>query len=200
MAALRIALALASGLGLAALGCGGPTPAPDAGGADAPIVPARATLAWRVRCDAMGGCTPPPARAIDASDGESGHAVACDVTSFDGVSRVLELDAELPGSHGIHVSGATFPLGGGRVGGDACVVDVTEAADGPLSGACSANTPSVDSPCQIQRLTLDAGVLAFELRCAELPAVGVPGIRREVGPAASSTGFVLVTVTGCRGL
>jgi hypothetical protein len=182
--------------------CGSPAPAAVDTGPIADTGPpsTHATLSWRVRCDAMGGCTPPPVRTIDANDGAGGHAIWCDVTSFDGTNRVLELDAELPGMYGVHVSGATFPLAGGRVTGDACVVDVVEAADGPLRGACSANLPTVDAPCQLQRLTLDSGVLAFELRCEDLPAVGAPGILRELGPAGSAAGYVTVTVTGCRGL
>lgn len=201
VAGMRTLFALLLGFVFASLpACGGSPPATDAGGADAPSGATHATLAWAVRCDDMGGCTAPPARSIDHDDGAGGHAIWCDVTSFDGVNRVLELDAELPGMYGVHVSGATFPLAGGRVGGDACVVDVVESADGPLRGACSANLPSPDAPCQIQRLTFDAGVLAFELRCEDLPAVGAAGILRELGPAASAAGHVAVTVTGCRGL
>lgn len=195
------ALALVSLLSLGLSCGGGATPASDAAAPDAPGSPTHATLSWRVRCDAMGGCTPPPVRSIDHDDGAAGHAIWCDVTSFDGVNRILEFDAELaPGAYGVHVSGATFPLIGGRVAGDACVVDVIESADGALRGACGSNLPTVDTPCQIDRLMLDVGVLTFRLRCEDMPIVGAPGVLREVGPAATASGNIEVTVTGCRGL
>lgn len=182
-------------------GCGGPAPVPsDGGGGDAPATPAHATASWRVRCDDLGGCTPPPIRTIDGDHGAGGLVVTCDATSFDGVERFLELDVVMPGSHGVHVSGATFPLAGGRVGGDSCTVDVDESADGALRGACGANTPTAEVPCQIQRLTIDAGTLSFEIRCDGVEIVGAPGVTRELGPPESAAGFASIEVTGCRGL
>jgi len=68
-----------------------------------------------------------------------------------------------------------------------------------LRGPCSANPPSVDAPCQIQRVVVDpdARSVALELRCASLGTVDRTGVVREVTDPDTAAGFVEISLTDC---
>jgi hypothetical protein len=193
--------ALVLSTGAAAAGCGGDLRATDArvGLDTGPPSMARVTASWQVRCDELGDCTPNPARALSVANGEGGARVECDV-SVVGDERRFELRFEQPEEFGITISGATTGLTGGRLGGPGCSVDVLESAEMlSLRGPCSANPPTPEIPCQIQRITVDAatGDVGAELRCASLGTIDGTGLVREVTAPASAAAFVVLQLSGC---
>jgi hypothetical protein len=191
-----LALALAS-LG----GCGGDLRTTDArvGLDTGPPSMAQARASWQVRCDALGDCTPNPVRTLDVANGVGGARVECDVTVV-GEDRRFELRLEQGTDFGITISGATTGLTGGRLGGSSCSVDVLESAEMlSLRGQCSANPPTPEVPCQVQRIVVDPATRAVsaELRCVGLGTIDGTGVVREVTGPASAAAFVSLELTGC---
>jgi hypothetical protein len=176
------------------------TGADDAGAAAGP----RAVLSWRMRC-ASGRCPAeePPARTIDAVDGQDGHEVACDLTR-EGDERRLSLTARDPEGNGIEVRGGRTGVEGGRLIGSFCQMRVFETADVDVFGACSSNNPAADRPCQLQRVDIRDvdGIPTFtaELRCEGVPAEGDDTRLRDVTSPTSTSGYAELTFTGCEGL
>ncbi len=188
-------------LAQAVVGCGGDTSSPDArvGTDTGPSSTARVTASWRVRCDALGDCTGNPVRSLDVANGVGGAIVECDVSST-GADRRFELRLEQPTQFGITISGATTGPTGGRLGGSACSVDVLESEEMlSLRGQCSANPPTPELPCQIQRIMLDPATrsVSAELRCVGIGAVDGTGVVREVTDPDTATGFVALELSNC---
>jgi len=197
LTALLVALGLAS-----AAGCGGGTEAsdvlvrPDVG----TTAVARVSAAWVVRCGELMDCDGNPARRLEAADGQGGAIVQCAAPRV-GAGRQLDLRFEQPSDFGIVLSGAETSPTGGRVSGAGCVVEVLESAETlSLRGPCSANPPSADAPCQVQRVDIDetARTVSLELRCEGLGTGDGSGVVREITDPDTSAGFVEVQLSECR--
>ena len=152
-------------------------PGGDAGGMTGP----RARVSWRVRCGAGGGACEgdAPARAVDHTDGEAGHAVACDLTPLGDGNRRFEASIAGPDGYSLRIRSATIEMDGDRIVGSGCRVQIDEPADADLEGECGSNPPSADRPCQLQRIDVSSsgGVPRFgpssaasRCRCAAAPA------------------------------
>ncbi|HJL17916.1 MAG TPA: hypothetical protein RMH99_19785 [Sandaracinaceae bacterium LLY-WYZ-13_1] len=164
----------------------------------------RAVLSWRMRC-ASGRCPAeePPARSIDAVNGQDGHEVFCDLT-LEGDERRLRLTARDREGNGIEVRGARVGPEGGRLLGSLCQIRVYETADVDVFGPCGSNNPTADRPCQLQRVDIrevdGVPTLTGELRCEEVPAEGDDTRLRDVTSPTSAAGHAELTFTGCLGL
>ncbi|GAB4208695.1 MAG: hypothetical protein OHK0013_27410 [Sandaracinaceae bacterium] len=185
----------------AVVGCGGDARSTDArvGLDTGPPSMARVRASWQVRCDALGDCAANPVRTLDATNGVDGARVECDVTMV-GEERRFELRLEQGTDFGIAVTGATTGPTGGRLGGSSCSVDVLESAEMlSLRGQCSANPPTPEIPCQIQRIMVDptTRTVSAELRCVGLGTIDGTGLVREVTGPASSSAFVVLELSGC---
>lgn len=198
------------------VGCGGTVSTTDAGGSrtdTGPASMAHVTASWRVRCDTLMDCSENPARTLDVDHGEGDAVVECDAPLV-GAERQLRVRFEQPREFGISLSGAMTSPTGGRVSGDACSVTVLESSEMiSLRGPCSANPPSVDAPCQIQRVEIDEATrdVSLELRCVGLGTIDGTGVEREVtdpdtaagsspsrsAAAASEAGGVDPAMAGC---
>ncbi len=153
-----------------------------------------------MRCDELGDCAGNPARSFDATQGEAGVLVECDAPLV-GADRELSLRFEQPTEFGIALGGVVTSPTGGRVSGNGCSVDVLESNEMiSLRGPCSANPPTTDTPCQIQRVTIDEATRAvsLELRCTGMDTIDGTGVVREVTDPDTAAGFVEIAVTDCR--
>jgi hypothetical protein len=197
IAPLLFALGLAS-----AAGCGGGSDA-----ADAPVrsdtaatSAARVSAAWVVRCGALMDCDGNPSRTLEATDGQGGAVVECAAPRV-GAGRSLDIRLEQRSEFGIVLSGAETSPTGGRVGGAGCTVEVLESAETlSLRGPCSANPPSPDAPCQVQRVDIDEAErsVSLELRCEGLGTGDGSGVVREITDPDTSAGFVEIQLSECR--
>lgn len=193
--------ALATALVLGA-GCGGNLGSTDAAVRTdtGPVSTAHVRASWRVRCDALMDCTGNEARTLDVDHGEGDAIVECDAPLV-GSDRQLDVRFEQPTEYGISIYGIVTSPTGGRVGGSACSVDVLESGEMlSLRGPCSANPPSADAPCQVQRVLIDEATreVSLELRCAGLGTVDGTGVEREVTDPDTAAGFVEITMSDCR--
>ncbi len=202
----RMAAALTVGVsicvGLAASGCGGNLGTSDASVRTdtGPASIAHVTASWRVRCDALMDCTGNPTRTLDVDNGEGGALVECDAPLV-GADRQLDVRFEMPTEFGVAISGVLTSPTGGRVSGAACSVDVLESAEMiSLRGPCSANPPSADAPCQVQRVSIDEATrdVSLEVRCAGLGTIDGTGLERELTDPDTAAGFVEITLSDCR--
>lgn len=158
------------------------------------------TAAWRVRCDGLGDCTGNPVRMLDVDNGEGGALVECRAP-LSGTERTLSVRFEQPTEFGISIEGIVTSATGGRVGGDFCSVDVLETAEMiSLRGPCGANPPSLDTPCQVQRVTIDEATrdVSLELRCEHMGTVDGTGVEREVTDPDTAAGFVEIALSRCQ--
>ena len=196
---------LASGVAAAALsasaGCGGNLGTTDAAVVrDAgPISRASVIASWLVRCDALMDCTPNPTRTLAVANGEGGALVECSAPLV-GTDRELNVRLEQPTEFGLALSGIVTSPTGGRVSGAACSVDVLESAEMlSLRGPCSANPPSADAPCQVQRVVIDEDTRAvsLEVRCEGLGTIDGTGVVRELTDPDTAAGFVEISFTQC---
>jgi hypothetical protein len=188
--------------------CDGSVAQMDAG-PDAPDLPdpPRANVSWRVHCGS-GTCPAedPPARTIDAANGEDGHEVSCDLT-VDGSMRQMRFLARLGDRYGIEVRGAEIGLEGGRIMGSFCRMRIWEEDDVTLFGPCSSNLSTADIPCQIQQIDIrddDTGgptqVLFAQFRCVNVEAEGDKANLRNVSAATAEAGYGELELRGCEGL
>ncbi|WP_157069396.1 hypothetical protein [Sandaracinus amylolyticus] len=183
--------------------CGGDddsvVPEDDAG---VVTVTAHARIAWRVRCGGATGCTDDaPARVVDHDDAEAAHAVECDVTAMPDGNRRFDVTIATPDGAAMRVRGATIAADGDRIIGSSCRLEIDEPDDFDLEGACSSNPPSADRPCQIQRIDITAeGAVTAEIRCADVPAAGNPGVTRDVTDDDVAAAVAELELTGCAGL
>lgn len=192
------ALALAA----SAAGCGGNLGTTDAavrrdGG---PTSTASVTASWLVRCDALMDCAPNPPRALTVTNGQGGALVECSAPLV-GADRELSVRFEQPTEYGVALSGIVTSPTGGRVSGAACSVDVLESAEMlSLRGPCSANPPSADAPCQVQRVVIDEDTRAvsLEVRCEGLGTIDGTGVVRELTDPDTAAGFVEIAITDCQ--
>jgi hypothetical protein len=167
-------------VGLGASGCGGGSDTPDARITrdTGPASTAHVVAAWRVRCDELGDCMAAgsmgnPARMLDVTNGEGGALVECEAPLV-GSDRQLSVRLEQPTQFGIAIGGVVTSPTGGRVSGNACSVDVLESNEMlSLRGPCGPNPPTVDTPCQVQRVIIDetTRAVSLELRCTSLDTV-----------------------------
>lgn len=187
--------------------CGGDEVGTDAGGPEVDagaLVGPSATLSWQVRC-VSGRCPAeePPARTIDAQNGQDGHEVACDLT-LEGEDRRLDLTARHSDGYGIEVRGARVGPMGGRLLGSLCQIRVFEPTDTTVFEPCGSNLPTADRACQLQRVDIrdvdGVPTLEAELRCASAESEGDPLALRDVTSTTSTSGYAQLTFTGCEGL
>jgi hypothetical protein len=194
------ARALLAALALQA-GCGGNLGTTDAAVRrdTGPSSTASVTASWLVRCDALMDCTPNPVRMLAVTNGVGGALVECSAPLV-GADREISVRFEQPTEFGLALSGIVTSPTGGRVSGAACSVDVLESAEMlSLRGPCSANPPSADAPCQVQRVVIDEDTRAvsLEVRCEGLGTIDGTGVERELTDPDTAAGFVEIAITQC---
>lgn len=171
---------------LVLVACGGSSSTDDASTVSDGAAAATGSATLRLRCD---GCTAEPITV--------GPTARCDIYPA-GVDSEYELRLEGSGGERLTIGPFVTPATGGRISGDACMVEVVAPGDGTFLGACGPNPPSSDQPCQVQRVRVEGGI-ELDLRCVGLVDDGQASVTRDLGPATSSDGFVSVSVSRCSG-
>ncbi|MFK7989630.1 MAG: hypothetical protein AB8I08_26670 [Sandaracinaceae bacterium] len=199
-------IALATLLVVSLTSCGDDRGGEDAGTGSDGATPSgpSATLSWQMRCDTEPCPEPPsPARTLDATDGEAGHTVDCDLT-IEGEDRRMNLTARLGDQYGIEVRGARIGLEGGRLIGSLCQIRVFEEADLTVFEPCQASHPSPDRACQFQRIDIrdieGVPTLTGEFRCVGAQSEMSETRVRDVSSPDAAGGNVEFAFRGCAGL
>lgn len=119
----------------------------------------------------------------DAYNGVDGRRVTCSALD-QGDSYAISFNISQGDDYGLRVNQAVIPKTGGSARPGACQVSVTE--DNTYSGACSANTPTDDFPCQLHMVqfftdaTVGSPVMQGRIRCEGMRQNANAGTRRNL--------------------
>jgi len=159
-------------------------------------------LAYQVRCL---DCVPYVAEGgphnIHAVDGEEGYRLTCDVTRLDGVRSVSFSVLQPADDSGekLSFSFEQVDLDSPTPAGSRCQVRLTQSGN-TYEGACSADAPSVATPCQVS-LSEQAGTISGQVLCQGIPNIAGlrAGVRHVVAPGTRDQPAAL-SIHGCSGL
>lgn len=146
-------------------------------------------VSWYVRAACASAECPGP-RSINASSGDGGFNVDCQLSGGDG-AQVLSFQAykveDNQVVYGMELHNAL--IGSGQfAGGSSCIFEVKE--ENYYEGPCGINAPSLEQPCQLSDLALGKDSVTGKILCRDLPFLSFPEQTVSVtSPDSSSQPF-----------
>lgn len=123
-----------------------------------------------------------PERVVMALNGEAGFTNRCIAQNIDG-ANVVSLSSSHGNDQSFAITGALLAVDGNV--GSSCTVEIIEGAN-RYRGACSANAPTPQVPCQLTEFGLNTnGLLEGKVYCDNIRVAASPTTTRDVAKAGT---------------